>query len=80
VILLLLLYGAPVWIDALRYEYSRRNYIRVQRLITILIAKAYRTTSSEALCISAGNTPIITKAEEAAKPYEVRKGHRTIID
>jgi len=47
-ILPLLVYGSPVWIDALRYEYNRRKYIRVQRLMNILIAKACRTTSSEA--------------------------------
>ena len=45
-ILPLLLYGPPIWIDALRYEYNRRKYIRVQRLMNILIAKAYRTTFS----------------------------------
>jgi len=41
--------------------------------MNLLIAKAYRTTSSEALCILAGTTPIIIKAEEAAKRYDVGK-------
>jgi len=41
--------------------------------MNILIAKAYRTRSSEALCILAGTTPIIIKAEEAAKRYDVWK-------
>jgi len=31
--------------------------------MNILIAKVYHNTSSEALCILAGNTPIIIKAE-----------------
>jgi len=75
-ILPLLLYSAPVWIEALRYEFNRRKYIRVQRLMNLLIAKAYRTTSSEALCILAGTTPIIIKAEEGATRYDVWKGHR----
>jgi len=74
-----LLYSAPVLIDALRYKYNRRKYVRVQRLMNILIAKAYRTMSSEALCILAGTTPIIIKAEEAAKRYDVWKGHRANI-
>jgi len=52
-ILPLLLYGAPVWIEALKYEFNRRKYNRVQRLMNLLIAKAYRTTSREALCILA---------------------------
>jgi len=47
--------------------------------MNILIAKAYRTTSIEALCILAGTTPIIIKAEEAAKRYNVWKGHRANI-
>jgi hypothetical protein len=36
------------------------------------MAKAYRTTSSEALCIVSGTTPITIKAEEAVKKYNVR--------
>jgi len=70
-ILPLLLYGAPVWVDVLRYEYIRRKYIRVQRLMNVLFAKAYRTTSSEALCILAGTTQIVIKAEEVVKRYDV---------
>jgi hypothetical protein len=48
--------------------------------MNLLPAKAYRTTSSEALCILAGTTPIIIKAEEAAKRYDVWKGHRANIE
>jgi hypothetical protein len=62
-ILPLLTYGAPVWIEAMNHEYNRRKYIRVQRLINTSIAKAYRTTSSEALCMVMAMTPIIIKLE-----------------
>ena len=41
-----------------------------------MIAKAYRTTSSEAPCILAVTTPNIFKAENATKRYDVWKGHR----
>ena len=41
--------------------------------MNIKIAKAFRT-SSEALCILAGTTPIIIRTEEAAKQYTIRKG------
>jgi len=41
------------------------NYVRVHRLINLRTAKAFRTTSCEALCILAGLTPIIIKTEEA---------------
>jgi len=43
-ILPLLTYGAPVWIDAMKYEYNRQKNTRVQRLINIRMAKVYRTT------------------------------------
>ena len=42
--------------------------------MNIRMAKAYRTTSSEALCILTGMTPIIIKTEEAVKQYNIRKG------
>jgi hypothetical protein len=70
----LLLHRAPVWIDAMKYEHNKRKSIRVQRLINIRSAKAFRTTSSEALCLLTGITPIIIKTEEAVKQYSVRKG------
>ena len=56
-ILVLLLYGAPVCIESMQYEHNRQKYILVQRLINIRMAKAYRTNSSEALCILTGRTP-----------------------
>ena len=71
-ILPLLLYGAPVWAEAMKF--NRLKYIREQRLMNITIAKAFRTTSSEALCILAGMTPVIIRTEEAAKQYTLRKG------
>jgi hypothetical protein len=52
---------------------NRTLYTRLQRLIHIKIAKAYRTTSNEALCILTGNAPIIIKAEEAANIYRTTK-------
>jgi ribonuclease HI len=73
-ILPLLLYGAPVWAKAMKHACNRLIYTRVQRLINIKIAKAFRTTSSEFLCILTGLTPIIIKAEEAAKLYDLTKG------
>jgi hypothetical protein len=52
------------------------KYIRVQRLINIRIAKAYRTTSSEALCILTGLTPITIKTTEAVHLYDIIKGRQ----
>ena len=58
-----------MWIEALKYEFNRLKYVRVQTLMNIWIAKAYRMTSSEALCIVTGITPFTIKSEEAAKHY-----------
>jgi ribonuclease HI len=57
-----------------KYGYNRLKYIRVQRLINIKIATAFRTTSSEALCTIAGTIPIIIRTEMAVRQYYIRKG------
>jgi hypothetical protein len=72
-ILPLLLFGAPVWIEAMKLEYNKRKYIRIQRLINIQTTKAYRKTSNEALCHLTGITLIIIKMEEAVRLYNARK-------
>ena len=41
--------------------------------MNIKIAKAYRTTSHEALCTLTGLTPIVIKAEETAKIYHITR-------
>jgi hypothetical protein len=51
----------------MKYEYNKSKYIRIERLINIGNAKAYRKTSNEALCILTGITPIIIKADEAVR-------------
>jgi len=48
--------------------------------MNILIAKAYYSKSSEALCPSAGTTLINIKAEEAAKRNDVSKRHTAKSD
>jgi len=52
---------------------NRTLYSRVQRLMNIKIAKAYRTTSNDALCILTGNAPVELKTEEAANVYRITK-------
>ena len=72
-VLPLLSYRAPVWIEALTRKYNCIKLIRVQRLINIKLAKAYRTTSSDILCIITRLTPIIIKLEEICKAYKLRR-------
>jgi hypothetical protein len=45
----------------------------VQRLINIKIAKAYRTTSGEALSVLTGKTPIQIKVAETNKLYHITR-------
>ena len=72
-ILPLMLYGAPVWRSAMEKNCNRTLYSRVQRLMNIKIAKAYRTTSSDALCILTCDAPVQLKAEEATNLYRITK-------
>jgi hypothetical protein len=69
-----MLYGAPVWIGAMEKKCNRTIHSRVQRLMNIKMAKAYRTTSNEVLCILTGITPIEIKAEETANVYRITRG------
>jgi hypothetical protein len=64
-ILPLILYGAPVWKGVMDIACYKAKIIRVQRLINIKIAKAYRTVSNEALCVITGFIPIHIKIEES---------------
>jgi hypothetical protein len=73
---LLLLYGAPVWAEILEKTSHRIKLTRVQRLINIKIAKAYRTVSNEALCIITGLTPIHIKIQETVELYKIVRGNR----
>jgi hypothetical protein len=72
-ILPLLSYGVPIWIAAMNYEHNRKMYVQVQPQINLCMAKAYRTTSSEALCMLTGMTPIIYRLEELAQYCTAKK-------
>jgi len=73
-ILPLILYGAPVWKGVMDIACYKAKIIRVQRLINIKIAKAYRTVSNEALCVITGLIPIHIKIEDSK---ELRNFKRT---
>ena len=66
-ILPLILYGAPVWKGVLNRFCYKAKLVRIQRLINIRIAKAYRTVSNDVLCIITGLMPINIKIEEVTK-------------
>jgi len=77
VILPLILYGAPVWIDAMEKKCNKIIYRRVQRLMNMTIAKVYRTISYEALCILTGTITIEINAEETATLYRITRDRQS---
>ena len=72
-ILRLMMYGAPILMGVMGKKCNKILYSRVQRLMNITIAKAYLTTSNEALCILTGTKPIELKVEEPANLYRTRR-------
>lgn len=73
-ILPLISYGIPVWIESLNTKYNIMKIKRVQRLINIKIARAFRTTSHEALCILTGLTPINIELSAISKLFYITRG------
>ena len=67
-------YGAPVWASKVPIEYNTRRLKTVQRLCMLRIARAYRTTSHEALWTITGNLPITLHIEQIASNYWINKG------
>jgi hypothetical protein len=74
-ILPLLLYGAPIWVNALTKVCYNIKLTRV-RLINIRIAKSYRTVSNEALFMITGLTPVDTRIKENAQLYQITKRNK----
>jgi hypothetical protein len=73
-ILPIISYGAPVWIKGLKRKHNATKLKRVQRIINIKIARAYRTTSHEALCVLTGIIPILIEMRSLAKFITTPKG------
>jgi len=70
----ILSYGAQVWLDSLQRKSNASKPRRIQRLTNIKIARAYRTTSHEALCVLTGIAPVIIELENTAKLYHITRG------
>jgi hypothetical protein len=68
-----MLYGVSVWIGAMAKICSNILYTRVQRLINIKIAKAYRKTSGDALSVLTGITPIEMKVAETDRLHHITR-------
>jgi hypothetical protein len=68
-----MLYGVPVWIGATAKKCNKILYTRVQHLMNIKIAKAYRTTSGEALSVLTEITPIEIMIAETDRLYHITR-------
>ena len=54
----ILMYRAPIWIEAIWKNRNLTKYKRIRRLMNIEIAKVYQTISYDASCVLAGVRPI----------------------
>ena len=68
----LITYGAPVWAQAIQKQKNRLKLQRIQRLMNIKVAKAYRTIAYEASCVMAGVPPIVLLIEEKSQIYKIK--------
>jgi hypothetical protein len=68
----MLMYGAPIWDKAVVKQRNLHVLQRVQRMINIIITKAYRTISFEVSCMMAGVPPIGIVTEEKARLYKIK--------
>lgn len=69
-----LLYGAPIWANAVKQKTFSRRLESVQRLSALRVVCAFRTVSDDAVCVLAGMPPIDILAMERQTTY-LRRGH-----
>lgn len=65
-------YAVPAWAAALKTQCNRGKLNRVFRLMAMRVASAYRTISSEAVCVIAGMMPICITLAEDVECYQRR--------
>lgn len=76
-----ILYGAPIWEEALKFESNRRQLKSVHRRAILRVISGYRTISYEAGAVIGGMIPIILLVRERKNTYrktlsEVREEKR----
>jgi len=68
-----LLYAAPIWAGAMKYERNVNTVLGPQRRIALRIAMAYRTVSTAAVMVVAGIIPAHLMANEKQARYRRKK-------
>ena len=66
-------YGEPIWVEAIWKNRNLTKYKRIQKLMNIKIAKAYRNLSYDASCVIAGVRPIQITIEQKVQTYMATK-------
>ena len=69
----ILTYGAPIWVEAIQKNKNLTKYRRIQRLINIKIAKAYRTISYDASWMLAAIRHIQITIQQKIENYMATK-------
>jgi len=64
-----LLYGAEIWSDRASKTVIKKQLLIVQRIFLRSVVSAYSTTSTQALLVLAGITPLHIEAEKRAWSY-----------
>ncbi|KAL4097640.1 hypothetical protein QTP88_022383 [Uroleucon formosanum] len=72
-----MLYAAPVWAPALRFEKNIRTLLSPQRLMAIRVACAYRTVSTNAINVVASMLPLKQMASERCAIYAAKQNGLT---
>jgi hypothetical protein len=73
-----LLYAAPIWCDALKYEVNKKKLVSPQRNMAPRVASAYCTVSNAAIMVIAGIVPIHLLAAERAKIEQAKKDGKDV--
>lgn len=75
-----LLYGAPIWAQAMQIERARLSLARVQRRSALRVASAYRTVSEDAVLVLCGTPPLDLLALERQEMYNGRDKETARVD
>lgn len=75
-----ILYGAPIWATGLKNKGNLRILMNTQRTGLLRVAQAYRTVSTDSLCVLTGQIPLHLLAKERMLLYDKKKSEDREID
>lgn len=75
-----ILYGAPIWVDAIKSTNNKKRLLKAQRPMALCIARAYRSGSSEASLVIAGLIPIDVLTEETKRIFKLKNKNKTSLN